>query len=91
MKKELIPDSCGADRFRGGCGQGNVFRVLAEGTIQVSFRNDRIRNAAQGMMGGAAGQRGRILVNGKEVPGKTSLSLKRELGASDGTDPALLF
>jgi N-methylhydantoinase B len=77
VKKELIPDSCGAGRFRGGCGQENAFRVLAEGGVQVSFRNDRIRNAARGMRGGASGRRGQILVNGTEIPGKTSLSLKK--------------
>jgi N-methylhydantoinase B len=30
------------------------------------------------MMGGSAGQRGRILLNGVEIPGKTSTMLKQD-------------
>jgi N-methylhydantoinase B len=77
-RKELIRDSCGAGRFRGGCGQEISFRVLSEQGVQISFRNERIRNPAAGMMGGSAGQRGRILLNGVEIPGKTSTMLKQD-------------
>jgi N-methylhydantoinase B len=76
LKKELIPDSGGAGRYRGGCGQEVSFRVLSSNGIQVSFRNDRIKNPPQGMLGGKAGQKGRILVNGVEQPGKASFHLQ---------------
>jgi N-methylhydantoinase B len=77
-KKELIRDSCGVGRYRGGCGQEISFRVLSGQEMQVSFRNERIRNPARGMSGGLSGQRGRILLNGAEIPGKTSILLKRD-------------
>jgi N-methylhydantoinase B len=77
-KKELIRDSCGMGKYRGGCGQEISFRVLSGQEMQVSFRNERIRNPARGMRGGLSGQRGRILLNGTEIPGKTSILLKRD-------------
>ncbi|MCU0594058.1 MAG: hydantoinase B/oxoprolinase family protein [Desulfobacterota bacterium] len=77
-KKELIRDSCGMGKYRGGCGQEISFRVLSGEEMQVSFRNERIRNPARGMRGGLAGERGRILLNGTEIPGKTSTMLKKD-------------
>lgn len=78
LKKELIPNSCGAGKYRGGCGQEVSFQAVSDKGVQVSFRNDRIKKPAQGMLGGTAGQRGRILVNGIEQPGKASLFLKKD-------------
>jgi N-methylhydantoinase B len=76
LKKELIADSGGAGQYRGGCGQEVSFRVLAANGIQVSYRNDRIKTPTRGMLGGEAGQKGRILVNGIEQPGKASFHLQ---------------
>jgi N-methylhydantoinase B len=78
LKKQLIPDSCGAGKYRGGCGQEVSFRVVSDKGVQVAFRNDRIINPPQGMLGGTPGQKGRILVNGIEQPGKAILDLKKD-------------
>lgn len=78
LKKELIPDSGGTGKYRGGCGQQITFQALSEQSIHVSFRNDRIKNPARGMLGGTMGQRGRILLNGVEIPGKNSFQLKKD-------------
>ena len=45
----------------------------------LSLLTDRRRHAPQGLGGGEPGRRGRNLVNGEEVPGKTT----RELEAGD--------
>ncbi|MBW1695350.1 MAG: hydantoinase B/oxoprolinase family protein [Deltaproteobacteria bacterium] len=77
LKRELIPDSCGAGKYRGGCGQEISFQIESERGVQVAFRNDRIINPPQGMLGGVAGEKGKILLNGTSLPGKSSLSLKK--------------
>jgi len=76
LKRELISDSCGAGKYRGGCGQEISFQVLSDKGVQAAFRDDRIRNPTQGMLGGTSGQKGRILLNGAPQMGKASLSLK---------------
>lgn len=77
LKKELVPDSGGGGMYRGGCGQEIAFQNFSEQVIYVSFRNERIKNPASGMLGGKDGQKGRILLNGKDLPGKHVLELKK--------------
>jgi len=59
-RKEFIPDSGGAGRFRGGLGQVIQFEVASGEPFAVSCLADRVRFAAGGMQGGAAGSLARF-------------------------------
>jgi N-methylhydantoinase B len=74
---ELLGGTGGAGQHRGGDGLVREIRVLEPATL--SLLTDRRRHAPQGLGGGEPGRRGRNLVNGEEVPGKTT----RELEAGD--------
>jgi N-methylhydantoinase B len=58
---ELIPDSGGAGKFRGGSGIRRDVRVDADGAL-LTLLGDRHTTEPYGVFGGAAGQRGRSLV-----------------------------
>ena len=77
LTRELIPDSCGAGKYRGGCGQEISFQIESGSRVQVAFRNDRIINPTRGMLGGVSGKKGKILLNGTPQAGKSILSLKK--------------
>ena len=64
--KELIPDSAGAGRYRGGPGQQFRFRLLGGAPLRVAMRADRIRHPPLGFSGGHAGQAGRATLNDRE-------------------------
>ncbi len=66
-RKELIQDSGGAGRFRGGGGQRLEVELLTEAPVTISVRSDRTRHPAQGLAGGLPGSCTRILLNGKEI------------------------
>ncbi|MBM3525427.1 MAG: hydantoinase B/oxoprolinase family protein, partial [Alphaproteobacteria bacterium] len=67
-RKNLIHDSGGPGRFRGGLGQEFRVRVLPNEAwdITVSHRADRTRNPAPGLFGGAPGRRGELMKNDSE-------------------------
>jgi N-methylhydantoinase B len=67
VRKEIIPDSGGAGRFRGGCGQRIELEFLANAPITVSVRADRTRNPARGAAGGLAGACARVQLNGQDI------------------------
>jgi len=58
--KELIPDSGGAGRFRGGAAQRIVLETRSPSPCQVSCFFERIANPAQGLDGGGQGRPGRF-------------------------------
>ncbi|MBI4611102.1 MAG: hydantoinase B/oxoprolinase family protein [Candidatus Rokubacteria bacterium] len=62
-EKSLLPDSGGAGRFRGGCGQRVVLTFLADTLTAVAMRMDRISFPPQGFHGGGAGATGLIVLN----------------------------
>jgi N-methylhydantoinase B len=70
---ELLDGSGGAGRHRGGDGLVRSVRVLEPATL--SLLTDRRRHPPQGLAGGRPGRPGRNLVNGIEVPAKTSRQL----------------
>jgi N-methylhydantoinase B len=74
---ELLDGSGGEGRHRGGDGLVRAVRVLEPATL--SLLTDRRRHAPQGLEGGRPGRMGRNLVNGEELPPKTT----RELAAGD--------
>lgn len=62
-KKEMITDSGGPGRFRGGLGQEIIVEVISEDPVRVSLLTDRHKHPAQGYMEGMAGAPNRIFVN----------------------------
>ena len=56
-KKELLPDSGGAGRYRGGCGQDIVIEVKSPRRSELSVMSERWDFPAEGLSGGQAGGR----------------------------------
>lgn len=76
-KKEMVTDSGGAGRFRGGIGQEIILEVISRDPIRVSLLTDRHRHPAQGYMGGLAGMSNRIVLNdGQFIHPKSQTTLK---------------
>ncbi|MBI3976960.1 MAG: hydantoinase B/oxoprolinase family protein [Chloroflexi bacterium] len=75
-KKSLRAGSGGPGRFRGGCGQEIVIENLDETRVDFTFYRPRVRNPAQGIFGGRAGEPGAILHNGQPLR-KGVLSLEQ--------------
>jgi N-methylhydantoinase B len=74
---ELLDGSGGKGRHRGGDGLVRSIKVLEPATL--SLLTDRRRHEPQGLRGGGPGRRGRNLLNGEELPAKTT----RRLDAGD--------
>ena len=69
-KKEIIQDSGGAGKYRGGCGQWQEVELLTEAPVTISVRADRTRNPAKGAAGGGPGSCTRVLLNDTEINSK---------------------
>src|SRR5207248_2126862 len=101
-RKELVPDSGGPGRFRGGLGQRIQMRSVAAGSMAVSFLAERTRIAAPGLFGGGDGALGQVNHNGRPIdPKLTHVVQPGDLlelvtpggggfGPPEGRDPALL-
>jgi N-methylhydantoinase B len=77
----LIPDSCGAGKWRGGLGVRRSYRLLAD-EAQLQLRSDRMEFPPYGLSGGqpARATRNR-LESGNELaqlPSKVAMALRRE-------------
>jgi N-methylhydantoinase B len=57
-RKEVRPDSGGAGKFRGGCGQFTTFGDRSGRTWSMSGMYDRLKFPAQGLLGGQPGWAG---------------------------------
>ena len=68
--KELIPESGGAGRFRGGYGQRYEIESVSDEPLTISVRADRTKNPAIGLSGGLAGACTRIRLNGQDINSK---------------------
>lgn len=69
-RRELLPDSGGAGKFRGGLGARIVFQVPDDkyaplSPVSLGIQSGRFRLPPQGLFGGLPGARARFLVNGK--------------------------
>lgn len=62
-RKELVPDSAGVGRFRGGLGQRVVLRPAGAIPVTVALRPVNLRFPPPGLLGGLPGSLGRILLN----------------------------
>jgi N-methylhydantoinase B len=70
-RKELLADSGGAGRYRGGLGVKIEIGGRHSAPFSLLAMFERIEHAAQGRAGGRAGSRGRVrLLSGKELQGK---------------------
>jgi N-methylhydantoinase B len=74
----LIPDSCGAGRWRGGLGVRRSYRLLAD-EAQLQLRSDRMRFPPYGLSGGLCGNRTRntLGIDGdlRDLPSKVTMTL----------------
>jgi N-methylhydantoinase B len=79
-RRTLRPDSGGAGEARGGLGQEIALHVTGATPIQMSVRPDKTRFPAPGLLGGAAGATGELLLDGRPLePGPFLLPPGREL------------
>lgn len=74
--KELIPDSGGAGRHRGGLGQRVVLRNRAKAPMSVYLATERVRHPCFGVVEGQPGTPGRVSKNGKPQFPKGKVVLK---------------
>jgi len=65
-KKEMLIDSGGPGRYRGGLGQQIIIEVISKDPIRVSLLTDRHQHPASGYMGGMAGSPNRVVLNDGE-------------------------
>jgi N-methylhydantoinase B len=76
-KKELLPDSGGPGKQRGGLGQEIVLEVVASEPLAVSLISDRRDHPALGLFGGQPGSPVRLVLNdGQFIHPKARSSLK---------------
>ena len=62
-KKEMIQDSGGPGKYRGGLGQQILLEMIGPEPIRISLLTDRHHHPAQGFMGGLPGSPTRIILN----------------------------
>ncbi|MBV7336455.1 hydantoinase B/oxoprolinase family protein [Chloroflexi bacterium TSY] len=65
--KELLPDSAGAGRQRGGIGQRIAFRNIGAESMNVRIRPDKMFCAPPGLEGGAPGKVGQVRMNDEPI------------------------
>ena len=77
-RRELLPDSGGPGRFRGGLGQRIEITSSDDDPFLVFLSVERIKHAARGRAGGLPGAPGRIRVTGRDadIPGKCELRVE---------------
>jgi N-methylhydantoinase B len=76
-QRALRPDSGGAGRYRGGCGQVYELESVADAPITVRAEHGKLATAPRGLRGGLPGSAGGLYLNGEAVPDKLPLSLRR--------------
>lgn len=76
-QRALRPDSGGAGRFRGGCGQVYEIESVSEQPITMRAEHGKLLSAPRGLRGGLCGSPGGLYLNGKPVPDKLPLILHR--------------
>jgi N-methylhydantoinase B len=69
-KRELIPDSCGPGRMKGGLGKREIFQVPSDeyapqGQVSLGIQAGRYQYAPDGLFDGKHGAKAQFLVNGQ--------------------------
>ena len=75
-RKELIPDSGGAGKYRGGLGQRAVLRNLGKTAMNIYLASERVRHPCFGVVDGQSGSAGKVLKNGEPHFPKGKVVLK---------------
>jgi N-methylhydantoinase B len=76
IKRELRAGSGGAGASRGGDGQQVMFRMISGSPWLMNVLTSRTNHGAEGLEGGAAGEPGRFMVNGKVVTSAAKLQMQ---------------
>jgi len=74
--KELIPDSGGAGKSRGGLGQSVVLRNLGRNPMNIYLASERVRHPCFGVVSGKSGSAGKVYKNGEPQFPKGKVVLK---------------
>jgi N-methylhydantoinase B len=74
--KELIADSGGAGKSRGGLGQRVVLRNLGRNPMNIYLASERVRHPCFGVVGGKSGSAGKVYRNGEPQFPKGKVVLK---------------
>lgn len=74
--KRLRPDSGGAGRFRGGCGQDLAIESISRRPLTARAEHGKLYTAPLGLRGGKPGAAGGLSLNGKPVPDKLPVVLQ---------------
>jgi N-methylhydantoinase B len=74
-EKQLVPDTGGPGKYRGGCGQRFSLTSYSEAPITFAMRGDRVQHPAQGLFGGGAGAPGSVTLNGSPIHSKRTIQL----------------
>ena len=64
-RKELIADSGGAGKHRGGLGQRVVLRNLGKNPMNIYLASERVRHPCFGVVEGQSGSAGKVMKQGK--------------------------
>jgi len=67
LHKEILPDSGGAGRYRGGNGQRVLLRSVSDASLTVTLRPEDWRCPPAGLLGGKPGALCRVFLNGERV------------------------
>jgi N-methylhydantoinase B len=70
LYKRIRPDSGGAGRYRGGCGQEFAFQSVSSTPITVRATHGKLATAPNGLRGGLPGAAGALFLNDAPVPDK---------------------
>jgi N-methylhydantoinase B len=82
-RREIKPDSGGAGKFRGGCGQYTTFRTTSGLPWSMAGMRDRTKFKAKGYLGGQDGALGEFyLSNGDRPNPKAYLTLDPDVSAT---------
>ncbi|MEM7738589.1 MAG: hydantoinase B/oxoprolinase family protein [Deinococcota bacterium] len=67
LNKELLPDSAGAGKSRGGLGQQMTFRNIGDQAMFARVRPDKVLFPPPGIHGGQVGRVGEVIFNGEVI------------------------
>jgi N-methylhydantoinase B len=71
LYKRIRPDSGGAGRYRGGCGQEFAFESVSAKPLTVRAVHGKLSAPPGGLRGALAGAAGALLMNDQPIPDKT--------------------
>jgi len=75
--KRIRRDSGGAGAYSGGCGQDFEFESVSEMPMTVRASHGKLGIPPKGLLGGHDGKTGAIFMNGRSIPDKTPVTLRK--------------